>query len=434
MESSPLISPRRLLAAALAMGVCSGPLQALDLRASLGTTVEHTDNGLKSRSGDKRSELEQRAWLAVGAHHEGAAVKTDLGYGLSRTWYKHHTQRRDTTAEGDGSLHWKVLDERLFVDVSHSRRKVLRDSSEVELRRNQEERDITTVAPAWVWRLGPVDDLTFRASWTDVNYDKRDDRDSQRYGGNVTWTHQLSEVDRVLATASTTKVDYRNSLAPNYRHDSLSVGYSSQLARLNYTVQLGANRASREGGRKNVNGMLVDIDARYVSGFNSLSLTARRSISDSSLANGNQVLEGFYSHDSSRNQVDVIEATRVMLSWSSTALCDRCTLRLAGFAERESYEEQPDDNTQYGAEGQFHYELTRTSRVGLLYRHRKLRYRGDNPRANYSTDQVQLSLDQQLGQNLRGGIFLGWEERDSRRSGHGYSVFSGGVTLSWQFL
>lgn len=434
MDSLRIASPRRLLALAVILGSCSSLVHALDLKATVGTTVEHTDNGLKNRSEQKRSEVESRLWAVVGAAYQGPDLNADLGYRLTRTWYKHHTQDRDTTAEGDALLRWQILDQRLFLNASHSRRKVLQDSAEVDLLSNREDRDITTVSPSYILRLGAVDSVNFTASWTDVSYDKRGERDSQRYGANITWSHQLSAVNSLLVSANSTKIENRSSRVPDYRYDALSVGYSAQLARLSYTVMLGANQAKREGGKKDVDGALVDIDARYNSGFNTLTLTARHGISDSSLANGNRVLEDFYSYDSSRNNVDIMKETRVMLDWTTSAICGRCTFRLAAFAEKEDYEEQPDDNTELGAEARFHYDLTRTSRVGIMYRYRDLHFTGRNTRANYTIDEARLSFDQQIGQNLRAGIFVGWEERDSRRGGTNYDVFSGGLTLSYRFL
>lgn len=447
MDSSCFAGSRRALPLAIALLAAGGTAQALEFNATVGTTVEHTNNGLKNGSGAarsgiggentdrERSELETRVWANLGLSHQGPDLSTDLGYRLTRTMFKHDTQDDKSTAEGDARLRWQILDQRLFLDASHSRRNVLQDSAEVDLLGNREDRDITTVSPSYILRLGGADSVTFSASWTDVSYDDRNERDSQRTGANISWNHRLSEVDSLVLNVGSTQIDNQSSQVTDYRYDSASVGYSATLSKLSYTVLVGANRADREGGEDDVTGGLLDIEARYRSGFNTWNLTARHGLSDSSMANGNQVFDDFYSYDSSTNKVDVLEETRVMLDWTTSAVCERCTFKVATFYEKEDYEEEPDDNTEIGAELRFNYELTRTASVGMIYRHRDLRFHGaDNPRDNYSIDEVRLTYSQRFGQNVRAGIFVGWEERDSKADSIDYDVLSGGFSLSYQFF
>lgn len=417
----------------LAFSLCAGGVQALELHSSIGTTIEHTDNGLRSQ-GNERSELESDLWLTFGAAHVGPNLDLGADYRVTRTWYKHDTQEDETTAEGNADLRWQILEQSLFLDVSHSRRNILQDSDQVDLLGNREDRDVTTVSPSYVLRLGGADTVTFAATWTDVNYEDRGERDSQRYGVSVGWSRQLSAVDNLLVNVSTTEVENESDFVGDYRYDSATVGYSAQLSRLRYTVLVGANRTARDRDGDDVDGALVDIEASYESGFNLWTLLARHGLSDSSLGNGNQGLDDFQSFDSSRNEVDILEQTRVQLDWTNTALCQRCTLNVGAFAEEEDYEEQPDDNREWGVELGFGYQLTRTADAGIIYRYRDLQFTDDNPRDDYDVNEVRLVFDQRLGQRLRAGVFVGWEERSSNAGTSDYDVFSGGLTLAYEWL
>lgn len=427
------ISKGQLFLLPIAAALLSVSAQSLELNSTIGSTVEHTDNGLKSEN-NERSELESKLWLTIGARHQGPSLDLALDYRFDRLWYKHDTQEDQSTIEGNTNLRWEILNERFYLDVAHSRRNILQDSAQLDVQDNREDRDVTQVTPSYVLRFGGADTVTIAGTFTDVRYEDRDDRDSQRYGGRATWSHGLSEVDNLLLEISSTEVENESEVAGDYRYDSVTIGYGANLSKLSYTILVGANRIERDDNRDDVDGGLVDITADYRSGFQVWSLTAHHGITDSSFGNGNNVLEDFYRYDSSFNEVDILEETSVQLDWSSTGVCSGCTVNVGAFYEKEDYEEQPDDNQEWGVELGFRYQVTRLATAGIIYRYRDLSFDDNNLRDDYDINEVRLIFDQRLGQRLRAGVFVAAEQRNSDTGAVDYDVLSGGLTISYDLL
>ncbi len=424
--SGVLVLPATLLGVA-------APAQAVDFSSTVGASAEHSDNAVKS-GGSQRSEVESRTWLRVGLEHEGPRLQTGLGYRFERVFFRQDTQDDRTTIEGDARLMWEAIAGRGFLEVTHSRRNVLQDRALVDIQDNREDRDITRVTPSYRFQLTPVDTLTASAFWSGVNYQRRGDLDSERYGGQLTWAHRFSEVDTLLVDLSTSRVDFRSSAANNYDYHSATVGYSALLRQISYTVRGGVNRADRSGGDRDVTGGLLELTAGFQSGSHSWQLDLGHRLTDSSLGNNNRGLPDFGNFDGTFDRVDVITRTNAQLSWTWVGVCERCTLRLAAVYDREDYEEEPSDNTEIGVNTGFSYRLTRVSDLSLGYKYRDLSFQGDNTRDDYDIHEVSLRYDHRFGDRLRVGLFVADERRRSQGGGVDYDELRGGLSISYDLL
>lgn len=408
---------------------------AVEYRAAVGVGAEHTDNVDLSSDEDSRSDIETSALVRLGLTHDGVSLDADLDYRYEKLWYKESSGLDESSIVGDTDLSWEMLANRLFLDVTHSRRNTVRDSADLDISTNREDRDILNVSPYYLLRLSGTDSLRFGVGWTAVKYEDTESSDSERYNADLSWIHQLSKVDSFSVDIGSTDVESEEGGSSNYRYDYFTVGYQAALSRLSYTLRVGANRADREEGLDDVDGYLLDIEADYRSGFQTWSLLLRHALSDSSIGNDNEVLEDLDRRDEFNDEVDVLEESVLQLDWSSEGLCGRCVLRVGAFAEDNAYEIRiEDDNLELGALARFNYRLTRQGTLGLGVTYRDLDYDDDVARDDYDETQLRLSYDHRFGRGLRVGLFVAQRERQSDETGPDYDELRGGLNVNYSFL
>lgn len=430
----------RLLSWPFAVGLALsvGAVEALEIRASGDVSVEHTDNARKSSS-DELSETQPQLGVNVSGEHSGERVTTNFSYRADHRFYSRDSQSERTVLEGLAALRWEQINEALFWDLSHSRRDLLRDNALTDVRENRDERDLTEISPLFIMQLSAANSLQARARYSMVTYRSADHLDSDRYGANLTWARRMSRTDSLFFAIDSEEVTFDSNFQDEYRKDSASVAYSTQLARLSYTATVGYNRAVRDVG-SDVSGPLLALDINYDDGSRQWYGRFDSRITDSSLGYGNRdIFDSIDTADTTIGTVDIVKKSRLEVGMTTPALCALCETRAAVYFDREEYDTEPRDNDEYGLQGSISYRLSTVSSVTGVYHYRSTSYRGDNMRSEYDQNELRFDYSRQLTRLLVGTAFVGYIDRSGSGSGSGfgtgnYDEARFGVRLTYQFL
>lgn len=415
--------------------VSASLVQALEFDAKGDLRVEYSDNARRA-SDDKVSELQEEISLELAGSHAGERVTADFRYRADRRFYNEDSQDDKSTLEGVATLRWEQIAQALFWDLEHRRKDVMRDNALVDLQENRDERDITTLSPLLILRLTDVDSLQTRLNYTMITYREADDLDSTRYGGSLTWAHRFSMTDSLFVTAESNEVDFDSNFQEDYRYDALTVAYSAQLARINYTVTLGYNAANRDAGN-DFKGPIYGLDARFDDGLNEWYARLDSRITDSSMGDANRsIFDGIDVSDTTLGRADIVKKTFAEIGVVSQAICSSCQIGAAVFYDQEDYDTQPRDNDEYGIELDGSYRLSPQSALRASYRFRTVTYSGaSNLRSDYDQHEFLLEYSRRLTSDLTGEAYVGRSQREGGGTfGQDYDENIIGIRLSYKFL
>ena len=412
--------------------------QGATLEATLG--AERTDNAFKTSF---REEDETKSYidLGLGYRRSGDILDADVLYHGELANYENDTTDDDTVLTGSGRVSWKLLPDRLQLDLSHERSEQLRDSRNPDIRNNRILRDIVTAGPTFRARMSPVDALVVSGRYVAVSYDDSDrtpiggaqNSDSERTQGSLGWEHSFSETDVLSLHYEYMDTEF-DSFTEEFQYQRLFATYAVRLRQSGYSISVGANRSERDSTGSN-DGFLVRANWNLQTGEHQFRLNGVNELTDSGIGLGGSTEGGgLQLPDSNFDVIDVVERSSIDFDWQYGGVCERCSVSLGVFYDDQDFDTQPRDQEQIGYRGSFGYRLTPTLTAALTGSYAESEYTQDvgggrrDERTGYG-----ITLDWELSRSLSMRAWLMQDERDSDDFGQEYNELYGGLSLRYTF-
>ena len=314
---------------------------AINKQFSIGVLNEWTDNAALAADNPESDMI-----TSVYASVKLAGTTSFSDYGISylgrRETYQDGSFGNSTVLNGSAYMNFDIVPNRVFWRNSMSSNTTQRESGQPNVPDNRDQRHVLTTEPGVVIPLTDRDDVTLSLKASRTDFREEGASNSDRYGGAVDWSHDLTPV-----------------LQGNIGCDHEAVEFSERTGDYNATqCQLGGTRKIKGGlisfyvGSKTLDSELSDeqdgtvfnVEAQWDHQSHRLILIADRDLTDSSVA-----FKRINFVDSIADPLDIdsdntklVERTRLVLGLSEQF---SNTLTLSGFlfSDEEDALESTDD-------------------------------------------------------------------------------------------
>lgn len=385
-----------------------------------------TNNALRSKY-QRFSERQDRITVALQGSSENSWSSVSADYRNSWHWYEKDSQKEKRTLSGRGKISLGGAASLFGLDLSHSSTYTLDKANQADLLENRDQRQISQAQPRLSYNIGAVDTLILSGDFADIRYQDDKNKNSQREGGSVSWTHRFSRLNGITFNASRNDIDFDQFSGAGYRYESATARYYSQLRKLSYSILAGANRYETDGKLSN-SSPIYEIDVAYMVARHQLKLRLGQRYSDTSQGNANDV--GFDAGSvGSSDEIDIYERNFGRLSWSFTPIIDRLMATLYTDYEEEDYENLLQDSrgSAYGVN--FTYSLTSVDSFAWRLEARTNEFLQE-PEKDYDNERSRFSYTHTFAGSARLGAFWNYEKRT--KSGN-FSEQQLGVNLGYSY-
>lgn len=422
-------SQRYIFVSALAL--MPAQLWAVDGSVSVGVGLEHTDNSLLTNI-NQRSELGKNADFGFQLTHEGESIAANASYVATHSAYDKSTQDDQTSVTGEVSVVYEQIKEQLFWTIENSRSNVLRDRQLADLESNREDRSISTISPALVLKVTPVDAINTSIFYSDIAYQDTEEQDSSRMGGSIAWAHSFSKIDQVVTGFSYQEVMFDLEEA-DYEYYLATIGYQAELSRLSYNISAGYNESRREVA-DDVDGVYFSASATYSREPSSWQVNISHELTDTSQQNNNGDITGIGVSNNLGADIDIFERSSIQLTYSNSAIvCGACVVNASIIYEREDYETLENDGDEFGISLGLNYSYSRLLSVGANVQYTDFIFTGANARGEYDILEYGVNVSRTITQALNISFQLAYSERNSDNSTRDYDELRGGVRLQYTY-
>lgn len=360
---------------------------ANDFDATVSVRSQLSDNSKKTPAAEEPIEERQDIYrLGLRGSHSNWLIDADVDYQLYAQKFAKHSQEDEEYADGSANLVFGKDHNPLGLELSHSRRMLLRSPSDVALLQNLREREIISAQPILRTRISAADWIYVRGRAENVRFIGEDNnQDSKRNGGSIGWAHAISKTSAINLGGHYTDISFDQLSELDYSLAGVNLAYTVKLRNLDYVVDIGYNETSPEIGEKE-GAPTYNFRLGYDTGYHLFEAYAGRQITDTSFGSGNLVRPGeIPGADGFSPDLGQIDRKTVGLTFSTKVICARCTFTLGASLTDDDYLERENDlrNTYYRS--RFAYSISNASRISLQL-----------DRAEYNQERELLSVDYEV--------------------------------------
>ncbi len=393
------------------------------------------DNALRTSDESRKIEevqLEYGADIQAGIDRELIALSAD--YNFAQNEYSEDSQDSRFTRTGQSELVLGSDTTFYQLNVSHSTQRFLADPAGPAILANTDQRDVLAASPLLRLQPGSGNRIAVIGHYAQIGYKETDLNDSERTGFGVSWLRDMSPVHTLGVNYMENDITYDINSSGDYTYRRAALEFHSELRRLKYAIQVGANEVEPVNGQI-VDGLYYDLNILHGSHRNTWTLTAQQMITDTSLGNANNPFfsKGITSDASSIVQ-DQLERTSFGFAWRSDFFCFRCDVTLrAGYEEEVYFNVVTENKTEYFAGVGLNYRLRPTANVEFFLDHGRKEFAPGGRSSDYSETSFVLALD--IEPVFRHFNTRFWYELEYRQPemGNDYAVNGVGLLLGYVF-
>lgn len=335
---------------------------SLDLYAASG----ESDNALKTYE-NEITERQNRYSASLQGDWNKQWFDANIQYMAYQESFSDDSQEGQNYLQGDSSLKFGNENNLFNLDLRHSRRTLLKDVADTPLTDNQEEREIFSVMPTARFDISGSDELLAFADISRTRYLETELRNSDRNTYGLDHQHDFSEADKLNIRVKQTESEFIYFPLADYTLNAAVLAYAVSLRKLSYSLGLGKDQTKPVLGNDHTSPH-YEASLGYKTGANQFNIYMDQSVTDSSFGQGMELgITNVPSVDAVSNQLGVIERRASGASWSTTALCARCSLSLGITQAHDEYVDSENESSQRGASISFGYNFS--PRAILLLNH-----------------------------------------------------------------
>jgi hypothetical protein len=416
----------------IALAVLPGvAFAAAELDVAVGAGAEYHDNA--SQTDDSLPGVKEESDTAVVAnasvifHNRLPTTPIDVDYRIERRDFDDDVQEDETTLTGNSSLVWAALPRRLDFSLTHLASSQTIDRRGPDTAGNREQRSVVTAGANLYSHPGSVDTLRLSPSYTDVQVSGDLAEDSQRATLGAGWEHRLDQVSALTLNLSHSAVETDDDSdfpippgqaepddeANDYDLDIVSLGLTTRLSRLTYSVEVGGNRVSRDVG-DDVSGAMGQLSVEYTSGDYSWGLSYVNQLTDSSIGLETFTQENtndFQGGDGNVGQFDIVRSSEADIHGTYRFSSAVSLMARVGYLDYD-YEDTPRDERDYTAELRYTYIVNSRWQLELGAVYRDADFIEDPNGLQQEENTVDASVLYRFTPNFNTRFTVGREERD----------------------
>lgn len=401
---------------------------ANDFGASVSANSLMSDNAAKSADEpiDERQDTYQ---LGLTADYVNWLVDADVNYNFYAQKFAEKSQVDDEYLDGSATLEFGKAQDPLGLVLSHSSRMLLQSPDAVDLRENQQEREIISAAPILRKRIFGADTIFLQGQASLVSFPDDDNQNSKRNSLSLGWTHPLSKISTVQFSAQQSEVSFDSQPTADYDLADATIAYSAQLRKINYRVEVGYNELSREFGESQ-GAPSYNASLGYTNGFHQISASLGREITDTSFGNGNiDEATPIPGSDGLSQNLDQIDRKKANLDWQTSVICSRCTFLVGLSLMEDDYLERDEISLNTYARTSFIYALSNAANITLRVDRSKYDFKNSQIGNNYAMNYFSLEYSYRFLNGFDVRLFARKEERDADliQTNYDENVYGGGV-------
>ncbi len=409
---------------------------AIDFGVQVGATYATSDNVNLLTAGNEQSDHVRQLQVNARLDHDSPLYFMDLDYSLIGLDYKDDFQRDNNNISGRGLITWVPIPRRFEWEFMHLRTENTADNRLAPTNNNDETRNVFSTGPNIILALGTADDLVFKPRYTDIDFERSVQSNSERVGGSIEWVRELSGVSQFAIRAGHEEVDYE--IGSEQSFSVLVAEYTANLRAGNYQIRLGYGEAETLTG-EDVSGPIGRISASYVLNGSPLILLYERLFTDTSLGSFETTLlsDNRYALGSGGaqnfNQIDVLLTENSSIGYSFLNVCSRCELVLSAALNKLDYEIQAIDQDALSFNIGFNYAFTSDFTMGLGAQYLERDFLNTAPLRKDDEYTYGVNFTYAWLRNLQLGFSAGQQERESNVPGNDYEELRFSFNIVWAY-
>lgn len=382
--------------------------------ASVGIDLEYVQNANRSiLSEDEIDELQTHTELAVsGAYYGDLISRAQIDYDIYDDQFAQDSQESESGINGEASVFiGRNLDFYEF-GLTHSSQRQFIDPEGADITDNLTDRNIFTALAALKSRTDKVNYARLEFTTTKVTFDDSEINDSTRDSLDLNLTRKLNTLTNVGVTFSISEIDYDINDISDYDLQRVSVFFSRNLRRIDYSLDIGLYEVEDNLGNTTdepyINAALNYGDSNF-SFFSNI----ERDVTDSSIGDGNSNINDTPDIDGQLNLQDQITREYIAFGINTGIICSACQLNLEWNRESQDYlnlftENSEVDSLSLHLQREVKSNMTAELRIRVL----DFTYTNRDDLSDYKETTIRASLGfKSFGKRLFGSIYAGLQER-----------------------
>lgn len=408
------------------------------LNVGISADYSSTDNAKRAIAETAQLEEIQAIYVAdFGASYQNEWSHLSSAYSVQRETFQHDSQPSATEVEGRTQLMLGGAYQPLSLLISHSRTAMLNSPEALDFARNRDTQEIISIAPSAKTHVSAADSLVLTGSYSDVSYKEEAQKKSAQKGLQFKWIREISKTDRVQVAAQQMNTEFEFVPSSDYKLQSASAQYDVSLKRFNYSLQVGYSSASIKSSDEDFTSPTYKVESSYTSGAHIFSLSLSKAITNSSMGMGGQSLSGGVGNASGTPAkgvgIDLINMRSANLSWSTSAICERCNFSVTASQSTQDYKDLMEDSDEFGVGTDFRYNFTRAASVTIGFNHREQKFANTGARVGFDSDDSKIEFNYAVTNDLQLKLYAHQERRTSALDEQSYKENIIGLNLSYHF-
>jgi hypothetical protein len=394
-----------------------------------------SDNATRESVEELKIKENQGIYTAIaGAHYSNEWSNLLTNYRLEKETFERDSQPDRTELEGHTQLILGNEFDTFGLVVSHDRRAMLDTPDAIDLTSNRDTREIFGVSPSAKMRLSTADALMLMGTYANISYSDDEQRKSEQKGAQLAWMHGISKTDQLQVAAQQLETSFEHAPQADYKLQVVSAEYRVALKRLEYSVRVGYNKAIPQSPGEDFDSPSYLVESSFDSGINRVSLSLSQTITDSSSMGGASSMDGFNPGAGVSSKgvgLDLINLRNIALSWSTTAICERCSFGVNASQMKQDYQSLKEDGEEYSVGANFGYRFTRESAIKLTAQHRERKFSATGSRTGFDSDYAKISFEHDLSKGFQLELYVQQEKRSSKAEWQNYRENIAGLKISY---
>lgn len=385
-------------------------LQEQELSASLTVGLEHSNN-VRQTDVNRDSDTKAIVGLNLGYAKQARSVDIGLQYNVTRSDYLNDATLGTTETQGRSHVLFATYPERYSWTFEHIQDVDFTDSKGPDIPSNREERMTFITGPTASLRFGPVDRLQGSLRYIVTRFDSSTQNDSDRATGSLAWQHTFSQILSGAFTVGYSDVQFdEGSSDYNQWNAGLSFNRVLQLGMIG--VEGGVSKIQRDMD-EDVDGNYFNAYTRLTSGLNSLNLSYKYALTDSSVGLSlSGILVDFPSGDTNFQVSDLVVRRSAQLDYSRQLTEDKRVLLVYRMDEAD-YDTRLQDEERWQLGLSYLQSLSSRTNATFNYRYQEIKYLDDIPVNQDKRYSASFDLTHQLDSRVYLSFTLGYERREN---------------------
>lgn len=407
------------------------------LDVGISADYSSTDNALRTVEESTQLKETQAIYIVdLGGSYRNEWSSLSSMYSASKETFQHDSQPSTTEVQGQTQLTLGNDYQPLSLLVSHARRAMLNAPEALDFAINRDTQEIITVSPSAKTHLSAADSLVLTGTYSDVSYKEEEQKKSEQKGVQFAWIHGISKISKVQIIAQQVNTEFEFVPEADYKLQGATAQYDVNLKRFNYSLQVGYSSASTKSSSEDFSSPTYKIESSYTSGTHIFSLALAKAITNSSMGMGGQSFSaglGATGTPAKGVGIDLINMRTANLSWSTSAICERCNVSVIASQSTQDYKNLMEDSDEYGVGANFRYNFTRATSVTLGFNHREREFAGGGARVGFESDDSKIEFNYAVTNDLQLKLYAHQEHRTSVSDEQNYKENIVGLNLSYHF-